>query len=162
MKAESAGVPKLLEYFKARNYQYNTDRLRVARMASAVRVLAATVALFGGVVLGLALWVFALSIQLLIALNRDNLRKLVWLGYHPRTLVHRYLGVAAGLAAVVLGSSWFFLDWGAGWAVGALGHYGYEAHAVALGPTLWTMAGLMTALLAANYALLRNQIYRLT
>ena len=161
VKADSSATPLLLKYFARQNYQYNTEQLRNARIGSAVRVLIGVVALFGLVVLGLAFWIFALSFQLIIAQNRDGLRKLVWLGYHPATLVQRYAALMLFLLLFINLSSLAFLYWGTGQIVGLLQTYGYPSDPVPLGGTLRWMVALSAVILGFNYFLLRKQIYRL-
>jgi hypothetical protein len=161
VKADAAAGPSLVKYLESKNYQFNAEQLRKARIGAALRLAFTAASGFGLAVLGLAFWVFALSLQLIIAQNQDSLRKLVWLGCHPAVLVRRYLAMMGVAIFVIAATGVLFVCWGNHWLVLWLAGQGYPAESVSLWPPVIGMALLGGLLLGFNYLVVRKQIYRL-
>ncbi len=161
VKADNPGAPQVLRYFTEKGYQYNTEQLKTARLHSALRILLYVVSAFGLIVLVLAFWILALSLQLLISRNTERLQKLIWLGYHPGQLVNRYAAFLLFLVVLVNAGCLGLLAWGTGWVTRLFTQFGYSANPVSLWqPGLW-MGVLSLLILGINYLILRRQVFRL-
>ena len=162
VQAGTSAASSLVKFFAEKKYQYNTEQLKTAKLGSALRLLLYLVAAFGGVVLILAFWIIALSFQLLIARNQERLQKLIWLGYPPAELAHRYFAFLIILMLAVNLGCWGTLAWGMQRVGGVFNSYGIPMVAVSLGRPLTGMGVLSLIILGLNYGLLRRQIFRLT
>jgi hypothetical protein len=161
IQADNPSSRELLKYFAQKNYQYNTELIRNAKLGAAFRVLLSVVAGFGLVVLCLAFWIVNLSLQLLIARNGDRLQRLILLGYHPRILARRYAVLLIGLLLPLNLAGVLCLYHGSRWCATLFSRYGYTLTTGSIWPATACMACLSLAILGFNYLALRKQIFRL-
>ncbi len=161
LQTDRPSDPGLAAYLAARNYQCNAEQLRAGRRASTMRLLLTVVGGFGIVVLGLALWILGLSIELLVIRNTDRLRRLILLGYHPSWLAWHYVGLLGALLVAVNLSALLPLHWLARLAADNLERAGYVVESIALWPTLALMGLVSLGLLAGPGAWIRRQVIRL-
>jgi hypothetical protein len=161
VKTENPSAPQVLRFFQEKNYQYNTEQLKTARLTSALRILLYVVSAFGLIVLVLAFWILALSLQLLISRNSERLQKLIWLGYHPGLLVNRYAAFLLVVVVLVNAGCLALLAWGTRRITQVFTHYGYVIEPVSLWRPLMWMGLLSLLIVALNYLILRRQVFRL-
>jgi hypothetical protein len=161
LQAENPSSRELLRFFTQKNYEYNTELVRNAKLGAALRVLLGIVAGFGLVVLCLAFWILNLSLQLLISRNSDRLQRLILLGYHPGVIVRRYAVLLVALLVPVNLACLFSLYYGTRWCAALFARYGYTLTTGTIWQTSACMGCLSLLILGCNYWMLKKQIFRL-
>ncbi|MEO6188837.1 MAG: FtsX-like permease family protein [Ginsengibacter sp.] len=110
IKTKDANNPRLLTYLDKENYHINKDKTKFGRVKSILQNIVSALAVFGILVIGLALMLFSFYLQLMIARSKDNLVLLLTLGYSPRWLgksvVKTWLPVYIFVIAVALIITW--------------------------------------------------------
>lgn len=86
IKLKDANNPEFLKFIDAKNYNLNKDKTRFGRTRQTLQGIFSALALFGLMVVVLALLLFSFYLQLVIARSKDNLQLLLLLGYSPRWL----------------------------------------------------------------------------
>jgi hypothetical protein len=86
IKTKDANNPQLLTYLEQNNYHLNKDKTKFGRIKRILQQIVSALAIFGLLLIILALVLFSFYLQLMIAKSRDNLRLLLTLGYSPRWL----------------------------------------------------------------------------
>ena len=86
IKTKDANDPQLISYIDHQNYHVNKDKIKFGRIKSILENIVSALAVFGLLVIGLALMLFSFYLQLMIAKSKDNLRLLLTLGYSPKWL----------------------------------------------------------------------------
>ncbi len=86
IKTKDANNPQLLAYFDQNNYHLNKDKTKFGRVKKVLQNIVSALAVFGILVIVLALMLFSFYLQLMIAKSKDNLRLLLTLGYSPQWL----------------------------------------------------------------------------
>lgn len=86
IKTTDANNPELLRYLDLHAYKVNKDKTKFGRVKQVFEGIFSGLAVFGILVVVLALLLFSFYLQLVIARSRDSLRLLLTLGYSPRWL----------------------------------------------------------------------------
>ncbi len=86
IKTKDANNPQLLTYLDSQNYHLNKDKTKFGRVKGILQNIVSALAVFGLLVIGLALMLFSFYLQLMIAKSKDNLQLLLTLGYSPKWL----------------------------------------------------------------------------
>jgi hypothetical protein len=86
IKITDPSDPSLAAYLKAHHYQTNNEQLKYSRIRVILATVLSVIGLFGLAVIALALILFSVYLQLVIAASREEIRLLTLLGYEPRTL----------------------------------------------------------------------------
>jgi hypothetical protein len=83
IKTKDANNPELLNFLDQKNYKVNKDKTKFGRMKQVFQGIFSGLAIFGLLVVVLALMLFSFYLQLVIARSKDSLRLLLTLGYSP-------------------------------------------------------------------------------
>lgn len=86
LKTADANDPALLNYLDQHGYKINKDKVKFGRVKQVFEGIFTGLAVFGILVVILALLLFSFYLQLVIARSRDSIRLLLTLGYSPRWL----------------------------------------------------------------------------
>ena len=86
LKLKDANNPLLLTYLEQNNYHLNKDKTKFGRVKRILQNIVSALAVFGILVIVLALMLFSFYLQLMIAKSKDNLQLLLTLGYSPKWL----------------------------------------------------------------------------
>ncbi len=86
IKTKDANNPQLITYLENQNYHLNKDKTKFGRVKGILQNIVSALAVFGILVIGLALMLFSFYLQLMIAKSKDNLQLLLTLGYSPKWL----------------------------------------------------------------------------
>ncbi|MEP6928126.1 MAG: hypothetical protein ABI834_10840 [Ginsengibacter sp.] len=86
LKTKDANNPQLLTYLEQNNYHLNKDKTKFGRVKRILQNIVSALAVFGILVIVMALMLFSFYLQLMIAKSKDNLRLLLTLGYSPQWL----------------------------------------------------------------------------
>ncbi|MEP7251798.1 MAG: FtsX-like permease family protein [Ginsengibacter sp.] len=86
VKTKDANNPQLIAYFDSHGYHLNKDKTKFGRLKGILQNIVSALAVFGILVIGLALMLFSFYLQLMIAKSKDNLQLLLTLGYSPKWL----------------------------------------------------------------------------
>ena len=86
VKVDRPADPDMLAYFKQRNFQVNSERLRAGQVGRMAVLALTAVGAVGMAFVVLALLLFVLLSRLIIAEAGDRIRLLLQLGYAPNTL----------------------------------------------------------------------------
>lgn len=110
LKTKDANNPQLLTYLEKENYHVNKDKTKFGRVKRILQNIVSALAVFGILVIGLALMLFSFYLQLMIARSKDNLLLLLTLGYSPRWLgksvVKTWLPVYIFIIVIALVITW--------------------------------------------------------
>jgi hypothetical protein len=108
IKTKDANNAQLISYFDQKNYHVNKDRTKFGRVKKVLQNIVSSLAVFGVLVIILALMLFSFYLQLMIARSKDNLQLLMTLGYSPnwlsRTVAKTWIPVYAFviISAIIL------------------------------------------------------------
>ena len=83
IKTKDANDTELLKFLDEKNYKVNKDKTKFGRMKQVFQGIFSGLAVFGVMVIVLALLLFSFYLQLVIARSRDSLKLLLELGYSP-------------------------------------------------------------------------------
>ena len=83
IKTKDANSPELLNFLDQKHYKVNKDKTKFGRMKQVFQGIFSGLAVFGLLVVVLALMLFSFYLQLVIARSKDSLRLLLMLGYSP-------------------------------------------------------------------------------
>ncbi|MEP6948239.1 MAG: hypothetical protein ABI863_03145 [Ginsengibacter sp.] len=86
IKTKDANNPVLLSYLEQNNYHLNKDKTKFGRVKRILQNIISALAVFGILVIVMALMLFSFYLQLMIAKSKDNLQLLLTLGYSPQWL----------------------------------------------------------------------------
>ena len=86
IKTKDANNPKFIAFLDQQNYHVNKDKIKFGRVKNVLQNVVSALAVFGVLVIVLALMLFSFYLQLMIAKSKDNLRLLLTLGYSPKWL----------------------------------------------------------------------------
>ena len=86
IKTKDANNPKFIAFLDEHKYHVNKDKIKFGRVKSVLQNIVSALAVFGVLVIVLALMLFSFYLQLMIAKSKDNLRLLLTLGYSPKWL----------------------------------------------------------------------------
>jgi hypothetical protein len=109
IRSEGPATPQLIEYFEENGYETSEESLRNSKLNSVLNTIMTICVVIGTIIIFLALMVFILYSQLVIAKSSYEIQTLVFIGYSPRKLIATYMKyyfilftglIAAGLAGV--------------------------------------------------------------
>jgi len=83
IKTKDANSPDLLNFLDQKQYKVNKDKTKFGRMKQVFQGIFSGLAVFGLLVVVLALMLFSFYLQLVIARSKESLRLLLTLGYSP-------------------------------------------------------------------------------
>jgi len=83
IKTKDANNTELLRFLDEKNYKINKDKTKFGRMKQIFQGIFSGLAVFGVMVIILALLLFSFYLQLVIARSRESLKLLLELGYSP-------------------------------------------------------------------------------
>ncbi len=86
IKTKDANNPQLLTFLDQKHYHVNKDKTKFGRIKRVLQNIISALAIFGILVIILALMLFSFYLQLMIARSKDNLQLLLTLGYSPSWL----------------------------------------------------------------------------
>jgi len=86
IKTKDANNPVLIAYFDQNKYHLNKDKTKFGRVKGVLQNIVSALAIFGILVIVMALMLFSFYLQLMIAKSKDNLQLLLTLGYSPKWL----------------------------------------------------------------------------
>ncbi len=86
IKTKDINNPGLISYLDRHNYHVNKDKIQFGRIKDVLQNIVSALAVFGILVIAMALMLFSFYLQLMIAKSKDNLRLLLTLGYSPNWL----------------------------------------------------------------------------
>ena len=106
IKTKDANSPELLNFLDKKNYKVNKDKTKFGRMKQIFQGIFSGLAVFGLLVVILALLLFSFYLQLVIARSRDSLKLLLELGYSPgwlsRNVSRRFIPVYVAIVFIAL------------------------------------------------------------
>lgn len=86
IKTKDANNPQLIANLESQGYRLNKDKTKFGRAKGILQNIVSALAVFGILVIGLAMMLFSFYLQLMIAKSKDNLQLLLTLGYSPKWL----------------------------------------------------------------------------
>ena len=106
LKTKDANGTDLLNFLDEKNYKVNKDKTKFGRMKQIFQGIFSGLAVFGLLVVILALLLFSFYLQLVIARSRDSLKLLLTLGYSPgwlsRSVSRRFIPVYITIVVIAL------------------------------------------------------------
>lgn len=161
IKTKDANSPEFLNYLKSKNYEVNKDKTKFGRVKVVLQGIFSGLAVFGLMVVLLALLLFSFYLQLMIARSKDNLQLLLTLGYSPNWLSQRvsrqfipiYIFIVVGALAAASLLQWSFYNF----LLVSRSNISPVLH-----PTVWLAAiGLIVLSIFTNYRMVKKLLYRL-
>lgn len=101
LEVSNIADPDIVSYFKDKSYEVEGDRAATSRIASLLKIVLAIVISVGAIICLLSIFVFVLSIYLLLEKNMDKFNKLRLLGYTKNTVCKPYTLLVIFVNAVV-------------------------------------------------------------
>ncbi|CAN5317598.1 hypothetical protein BH20BAC1_BH20BAC1_18190 [soil metagenome] len=86
IKMRDANDPAFISFLDNNNYHVNKEKIKFGRAKEILQNILTGLAVFGILVIGLAMMLFSFYMQLMIAKSKDNLKLLITLGFSPRSL----------------------------------------------------------------------------
>lgn len=109
IRSEGPATPQLIEYFEENGYETSQESLRNSMLNSVLNTIMSICVVIGSIIIFLALMVFVLYSQLVIAKSSYEIQTLVFIGHSPRKLIGTYMKyyfvlftglIAAGMVGV--------------------------------------------------------------
>lgn len=91
IKSEGPATPQLIEYFEENGYETSQESLQNSKLNSVLNGIMSICVFIGAIIIFLALMVFILYSQLVIAKSSYEIQTLVFIGYSPRKLIGTYM-----------------------------------------------------------------------
>lgn len=86
LKTRDANNPDLLKFLEQKDYYINKDKTKFGRIKQILQAIVTGLAVFGVLVILLAMILFSFYLQLMIARSKENLLLLLQIGYSPNWL----------------------------------------------------------------------------
>lgn len=86
IKTKDANDPALLNYLDQKGYEVNKEQTKFGRVKQVLQGIFSGLAVFGLLIVVLALLLFSFYLQLIIAKSKENLHLLIAIGYSPKWL----------------------------------------------------------------------------
>ncbi len=111
IRSEGPATPQLIKYFEENGYETSQESLRNSMLNSVLNGIMSICVVIGTIIIFLALMIFILYSQLVIAKSSYEIQTLVFIGYSPRKLIATYMKyylilftglIAAGMVGVFL------------------------------------------------------------
>jgi hypothetical protein len=159
IKTKDANSTELLNFLDAKNYKVNKDKTKFGRMKQIFQGIFTGLAVFGLLVVILALLLFSFYLQLVIARSRDSLKLLLELGYSPgwlsRNVSRRFIPVYITIVFIALALTQLMQ-----WAFHHFLMYNRPELSTLINWLVILMAILLTTLsVITNYKLVRRLIF---
>lgn len=109
IRSDGPATSQLIEYFEENGYETSEESLRNSMLNSVLNTIMSICVVIGTIIIFLALMVFILYSQLVIAKSSYEIQTLVFIGYSPRKLIRTYMKyylvlftglITAGIAGV--------------------------------------------------------------
>jgi len=91
IKSNGPATPELISYFEENGYETSKESLRTSMLNSVLNVIMTVCVFIGTIIIFLALMVFILYSQLVIAKSSYEIQTLVFIGHSPRKLILTYM-----------------------------------------------------------------------
>lgn len=91
IKSEGPATPQLIAYFEENGYETSQESLRNSMLNSVLNGIMSVCVFIGAIIIFLALMVFILYSQLVIAKSSYEIQTLVFIGYSPKKLIRTYM-----------------------------------------------------------------------
>ena len=108
LKTKDANDPKLISFLDDNGYHVNKDKIKFGRVKAVLQNVVGALAIFGILVIVLALLLFSFYLQMVLAKSRDNLRLLLTLGYSPGWLAKSVAQSWLPVYLVIIGAALVF------------------------------------------------------
>jgi hypothetical protein len=161
LKTRDANSTDLISFLDQKNYKVNKERTRFGRTKQALQGVFSGLAIFGLLVVVMALMLFSFYLQLVIARSRDNLQLLLLLGYSPgwlgknvsRQFVPVYIFIILSAIAASQAIQWLFHKYAM---------YDRPELSTILHWSVFAVAGfLMLLSIISNFRLVKRLLYKL-
>jgi len=109
IRSEGPATPQLIDYFEENGYETSQESLRNSMLNSVLNGIMSICVVIGTIIIFLALMVFILYSQLVIAKSSYEIQTLIFIGHSPRKLITTYMKyylvlfsglIAAGMVGV--------------------------------------------------------------
>lgn len=161
LKTKDANNPQLLNFLQQKNYHVNRDKTKFGRIKQVLQAIVSGLAVFGILVILLAMVLFSFYLELMIARSKENLQLLLMLGYSPKwlskTVAKKWLPV---YILVILGAL----------GITAIMHWAFQHYVMhdreELSPLInWMVLivamGLLSLCIFVNFRLVRKLLFKL-
>ena len=101
MVAKDPTDPAIVQFIDERGYDTIRERLKSSRLNIILKFLLSFLVLIAGIIIGLALLIFMLSLQLMISRSAEKIRRLNIIGLHPMEISTPYILTLLALLTVV-------------------------------------------------------------
>lgn len=161
LKTPDVNDPQLLSYLDAKGYVANKDKTMFGRTKQVMQGVFTGLAVFGLLVVVMALLLFSFYLQLVVARSRDSLQLLLLLGYSPlwlsknvsRRFIPVYLFIVLSALLLTQAMQWLFHRFAM-----------YDREELQT-PVHWSVVVLAAVLvvlsIATNYRLVKRLLYKL-
>lgn len=161
IKTIDANDPRLLSFLEKKDYRVNKEKTKFGRVKQILQAVVGGLAVFGILVILLAMLLFSFYLRLMIARSRDNLQLLITLGYSPRWLSRTVSGKWIPVYSMIIIAALL-----AAWLLQFCFQHFLMAGREELSPLLhWSVMLVAVALLGlsvySNYALVRKLVGKL-
>ncbi len=161
IKTRDANSAELLNFLDQKNYKVNKDKTKFGRMKQVFQGIFSGLAVFGLLVVVLALMLFSFYLQLVIARSKDSLKLLLTLGYSPgwlsRKVSRQFIPVYILIVLIALAITQLMQ-----WAFHQLVMYNRTELSTPLHwIVLFTALVLIVLSLITNYRLVKRLLYKL-
>lgn len=110
LKVTDPSNPAFVKYLADHHYETNQDKLKFSKIRLIVQTVISAIGIFGAVVVLLALIIFSIYLQLLIARAKEEIRLLITLGYSPASLGKFLLKQLMPLYLLILAAGVVFVE----------------------------------------------------
>lgn len=115
VKVNNPSNPKVLEFFKKKNYQINEDRLRASKAGGVIQVVMGVIGIVGLFFISLSLIIFMMNFRVIITEAKQEIRLLLQLGYTHKTisrfLMSYFLVFIVLLSIITFTTSWLSINY---------------------------------------------------
>jgi hypothetical protein len=161
VKTNDANNPAFLQYLEQKGFEVNRDRTQFGRAKMILQGIFSGLAVFGLLVVLLALLLFSFYLQLMIARSRDSLQLLLVLGYSPgwlsKKVSQQFIPIYIFVVLIALAATQLM----------QLGFHRFilnnrpEISSILHWSVFATAAGLIVLSIFTNFRMVRKLVYRL-
>ena len=161
IKTKDANNPQLLNFLDQKNYKVNKDKTKFGRIKQVLQGIFSGMAVFGLLVVVLALMLFSFYLQLVIARSKESLRLLLTLGYSPgwlsKNVSRQFIPIYISIVLIALALSQLMQ-----WIFHHFVMYDRPELTTAISWIVILVALLLVILsLVTNYRLIKKLVYKL-
>ena len=110
LKVTDPSNPTFVKYLADHHYETNQDKLKFSKIRLIVQTVISAIGIFGAVVVLLALIIFSIYLQLLVARAKEEIRLLITLGYSPASLGKFLVKQLMPLCLLILAAGVVFVE----------------------------------------------------